>query len=169
VLKREEHRRALRAAAASGSPKFFLGTDSAPHARRAKEAACGCAGIYTANAALELYASAFEEANALDRLEGFASFFGPDFYGLPRNAGSVTLQTQHADLARLLRPAVVPVVGEGVPLVVHAERPRVERERGGGVLGRGALRLGRGGARRPVPALVSPLSRASSFSRTPPS
>lgn len=91
VLKRERHRQALIAAAASGNPKFFLGTDSAPHARGAKESACGCAGMYTAHAALELYAQAFEEAGALDRLEGFASFFGADFYGLPRNTGTVTL------------------------------------------------------------------------------
>ena len=91
VLKREADREALVAAATSGNPKFFLGTDSAPHASRAKQAACGCAGIYTANAALEFYATAFEEADALDRLEGFASFFGPDFYGLPRNGGKVRL------------------------------------------------------------------------------
>ena len=95
VLKREADREALVAAATSGNPKFFLGTDSAPHARHAKEAACGCAGIYTANAALELYASAFEEANALDRLEGFASFFGPDFYGLPRNSAKIRLGAPH--------------------------------------------------------------------------
>ena len=80
VLKREAHRRALVAAATSGNPKFFLGTDSAPHARRAKESACGCAGIYTAHAALELYAEVFEEAGELDKLEAFASFHGPDFY-----------------------------------------------------------------------------------------
>ena len=79
VLKREEHRKALVAAAISGSPKFFLGTDSAPHARSAKEAACGCAGMYTAHAAIELYAEAFEQAEALDKLEGFASFHGADF------------------------------------------------------------------------------------------
>jgi len=91
VLKREEHREALVEAATSGNAKFFLGTDSAPHARAAKEAACGCAGIYTAHAALELYAAAFEEAGALDRLEAFASHHGADFYGLPRNAGTVTL------------------------------------------------------------------------------
>ncbi|HEX7052472.1 MAG TPA: dihydroorotase [Burkholderiales bacterium] len=91
VLKREEHREALVEAATSGNPKFFLGTDSAPHARDAKEAACGCAGMYTAHAALELYACAFEEAGALDRLEGFASEFGAAFYGLPFNEGSVTL------------------------------------------------------------------------------
>ncbi|MDE2585712.1 MAG: dihydroorotase, partial [Betaproteobacteria bacterium] len=91
VLKREEHRQALVAAAISGSPRFFLGTDSAPHATGAKEAACGCAGCYTALHALELYAEAFEDAGALDKLEAFASFHGPAFYGLPRNAGSVTL------------------------------------------------------------------------------
>ena len=92
VLKREPHRRALVKAAISGSPRFFLGTDSAPHARGAKETGCGCAGIYSAHAALELYAEAFEAADALDRLEGFASHFGADFYGLPRNKGQVTLE-----------------------------------------------------------------------------
>jgi dihydroorotase len=92
VLKREEHREALVAAAISGNPKYFLGTDSAPHARDLKEAACGCAGVYSAHAALELYAVAFEEAGALDKLEGFASRFGPQFYGLPVNRESVTLE-----------------------------------------------------------------------------
>jgi dihydroorotase len=91
ILKRESHREALVKAATGGSPKFFLGTDSAPHARQAKESACGCAGCYTAHAALELYAEAFEAAGALDRLEAFASFHGPDFYGLPRNGDTVTL------------------------------------------------------------------------------
>ena len=91
VLKREEHREALVEAAISGNPKFFLGTDSAPHAKHTKEAACGCAGLYTAHAAIELYASAFEEAHALDKLEGFASFHGADFYGLPRNKDRITL------------------------------------------------------------------------------
>ncbi|WP_028604840.1 dihydroorotase [Ottowia thiooxydans] len=94
VLKREEHRQALVKAAISGSPKFFLGTDSAPHASHLKEHACGCAGCYTALTALELYAEAFEAAGALDKLEGFASFFGADFYGLPRNAERVTLHKQ---------------------------------------------------------------------------
>ena len=94
VLKREAHREALVEAATSGNPKFFLGTDSAPHARNAKETACGCAGIYTAHAALELYAVAFEEAHALDRLEGFASRFGAQFYGLPGNAGTITLERE---------------------------------------------------------------------------
>jgi hypothetical protein len=84
-------RQALVAAAASGSPKFFLGTDSAPHGRSTKEAACGCAGCYTAHAGIELYAEAFEAAGALDKLEGFASHFGADFYVLPRNAERITL------------------------------------------------------------------------------
>ena len=91
VLKREEHRQALLKAATSGNPKFFLGTDSAPHARHTKENDCGCAGIYTAHAGIELYAEAFDTAGALDKLEAFASFHGADFYGLPRNAGQVTL------------------------------------------------------------------------------
>ena len=94
VLKREIHRRALLRAATSGSRQFFLGTDSAPHARSAKEAACGCAGCYTAHAALELYAEAFASVGVIDRLEAFASFNGPDFYGLPRNGGQVTLERQ---------------------------------------------------------------------------
>ena len=91
VLKREEHRQALVQVATSGSSKFFLGTDSAPHAAHLKEHASGCAGCYSAHAALELYATAFEAAGALDKLEGFASFHGPDFYGLPRNTSTVTL------------------------------------------------------------------------------
>ncbi len=94
VLKREIHRQALIRAATSGSGKFFLGTDSAPHARGAKEHACGCAGCYTSHAALELYAEAFAQAGALDRLEAFASFNGPDFYRLPRNTAQVTLRRQ---------------------------------------------------------------------------
>ncbi|HEY9199117.1 MAG TPA: dihydroorotase [Gammaproteobacteria bacterium] len=98
VLKRERHRQALVAAAVSGDPKFFLGTDSAPHARGAKESACGCAGMYTAHAAMELYAQAFEDAGALHRLEAFASFFGADFYGLPRNSGTITLKKQDWDV-----------------------------------------------------------------------
>jgi dihydroorotase len=91
VLKREEHREALVEAAISGNPKFFLGTDSAPHARGAKEAACGCAGIYTAHAAIELYAVVFEEAGALDRLEAFAARHGAHFYGLPESRDTLTL------------------------------------------------------------------------------
>ena len=91
VIKRELHRQALLTAATSGDPRFFLGTDSAPHARSAKESGCGCAGIYTAHAGIELYAEAFDAAGALHRLEGFASFHGPDFYGLPRNSETITL------------------------------------------------------------------------------
>lgn len=94
ILKRNTHQQALIEAATSGNPKFFLGTDSAPHAQNRKEAACGCAGSYTANAALELYAEAFEDAGALDKLEGFASHFGPDFYQLPRNTDTITLVKQ---------------------------------------------------------------------------
>ena len=91
ILKRNLHQEALLDAATSGNVKFFLGTDSAPHAKHAKEAACGCAGCYTAYAAVELYAEAFEQRNALDKLEAFASCHGPDFYGLPRNTDSITL------------------------------------------------------------------------------
>ena len=94
VLKRETHRQALVAAAVSGSPKFFLGTDSAPHPAHLKEHASGCAGCYTAHAAIEMYAEAFDNAGALDKLEGFASFFGADFYGLSRNTAQVTLQRE---------------------------------------------------------------------------
>src|SRR5262245_31398111 len=103
VLKRETHREALIEAATSGNPKFFLGTDSAPHARGTKEAACGCAGIYTAHAALELYATAFEEMGALDKLEGFASLFGAQFYGLPPNSGTVTLVREQWRVPERLR------------------------------------------------------------------
>jgi dihydroorotase len=92
VLKRETHREAMGKAAASGNRKFFLGTDSAPHAQHTKETACGCAGIYTAHAAIELYAEAFEQLGALDKLEGFASLHGADFYGLPRNTDRITLR-----------------------------------------------------------------------------
>lgn len=92
VLKRERHRESLVRAATGGSGKFFLGTDSAPHPKSGKESGCGCAGIYTAHAALELYATAFEAAGALDKLEGFASFHGAEFYGIPRNTGVVTLE-----------------------------------------------------------------------------
>ena len=91
VLKRETHREALVKAAISGNPKFFLGTDSAPHAKNAKESSCGCAGIFSAHAALEFYATAFEQADALNKLEAFASHFGADFYGLPRNTKQATL------------------------------------------------------------------------------
>jgi len=92
IIKREHHRQALIKAATSGNPKFFLGTDSAPHLTSLKEHACGCAGCFSAHAALELYAEAFEQVDALDKLEGFASFYGPDFYRLPRNSGTITLE-----------------------------------------------------------------------------
>lgn len=94
VLKREEHRQSLLWAATRGGPRFFLGTDSAPHAKGAKESACGCAGIYTAHAAIELYAEAFEAEGKLDELEAFASFHGADFYGLPRNRDTITLKKE---------------------------------------------------------------------------
>ncbi len=94
VLKRERHRERLVEVATSGNPKFFLGTDSAPHAQGAKESSCGCAGIYSAHAAIELYAEAFERAGALEKLESFASFHGADFYGLPRNAETITLKRE---------------------------------------------------------------------------
>lgn len=113
VLKRETHRQALVAAAVSGNPKFFLGTDSAPHAKGAKEAACGCAGCYTAYAALELYTEVFEQAGALDKLEAFASFNGPDWYGLPRNSGTVTLVKENwtvpADYPYIAGDSIVPL------------------------------------------------------------
>ena len=119
VLKREEHREALVEAATSGNPKFFLGTDSAPHSRTAKEAACGCAGVYSAHAAIELYATAFEEAGALDKLEGFASHFGADFYGLPRNQDTITLLRQEWTVPQTLRfggEELIPLrAGETIP------------------------------------------------------
>ncbi|MBY5925391.1 MULTISPECIES: dihydroorotase [unclassified Halomonas] len=111
ILKRERHREALIEAATSGDTSFFLGTDSAPHARHDKESDCGCAGAYTALTAIELYATAFEQAGALDRLEGFASHHGPDFYGLPRNADRITL-----DKTEWQVPAELPF-GEGKSLV----------------------------------------------------
>ncbi|VVE21934.1 dihydroorotase [Pandoraea capi] len=109
VLKRETHREALVKAATSGSPRFFLGTDSAPHARGVKEAACGCAGCYTALHAVELYAEAFDKAGALDKFEAFASFYGPDFYELPRNTDKVTLVREDWEL-----PAELPMGDETV-------------------------------------------------------
>ena len=126
VLKRESHRQALVAAAVSGNPKFFLGTDSAPHARSAKEAACGCAGCYTAHAGIELYAEAFEAAGALDRLEGFAAHHGADFYGLPRNREKITLVreswTVPATLPYVAGDALVPLrAGEPVAWKLQAE------------------------------------------------
>lgn len=112
VLKRERHREALVAAATSGNRKFFLGTDSAPHPREAKESGCGCAGFFTAHAAIELYAEAFEEAGALERLEGFASRFGPEFYGRPVNCDTITLVRDAWEV-----PASYPFgTGEVVPM-----------------------------------------------------
>jgi dihydroorotase len=104
VLKREEHRIALLGAATSGNPRFFLGTDSAPHAKGAKEAACGCAGCYSAFNALGLYAEAFESVGKLDKLEAFASFYGPDFYSLPRNSKKITLSKKMQNI-----PAELPL------------------------------------------------------------
>jgi dihydroorotase len=119
VLKRETHREALVEAATSGNPKFFLGTDSAPHARSAKETACGCAGIYTAHAGIELYAVAFEEAGALDKLEGFASRFGARFYGLPENGDKITLVRESWTVPQSIalgEEALVPLrAGESIP------------------------------------------------------
>jgi dihydroorotase len=112
ILKREPHRQALVAAATSGNPAFFLGTDSAPHARGSKENACGCAGIYTAHAAIELYAEVFEDAGALDKLEGFASRFGADFYGLPHNTDRITLKREAwtvPDCVRMGAETLVPL------------------------------------------------------------
>ena len=103
VLKREQHRKALLAAATGGNKKFFLGTDSAPHARHTKESACGCAGIYSAHAAIELYAEAFEQSGALPALEGFASLYGADFYGLPRNTQSITLHKKRWQVPATLK------------------------------------------------------------------
>ena len=111
VLKRNTHQAALRAVVQSGSAKFFLGTDSAPHAKEAKENACGCAGCYSAWSALELYAHVFEELGALDKLEGFASHYGADFYGLPRNTGSVTLVREDWTIpAEIILPNGKPIV-----------------------------------------------------------
>ena len=112
ILKRQSHQHALLKAATSGNPQFFLGTDSAPHAIGAKEAACGCAGSYTAHAAIELYAEAFEQMNALDKLEGFASFYGADFYGLPRHTDRITLVKEEwivPDNYALGQSVVVPI------------------------------------------------------------
>ncbi|APX92985.1 dihydroorotase [Halomonas sp. 1513] len=120
VLKRERHRDALLAAATSGSGKFFLGTDSAPHARGDKESACGCAGAFTAPAAIELYAMAFEQAGRLEQLEGFASHHGPDFYGVPRNSRQVTLLRESWQL-----PETLPYAEDGVivPLMAGQTLP----------------------------------------------
>jgi dihydroorotase len=117
VAKRELHRIALRAAATSGNPKFFLGTDSAPHSREAKESACGCAGIFNAPFAIESYAVVFEQEQALEKLEAFASEFGPRFYGLPLNEGTITLERQPQEVPAALQfPLLEPGAGP-VPLV----------------------------------------------------
>ncbi|GKS69132.1 dihydroorotase [Nitrosomonas sp. PY1] len=117
ILKRETHRRALLQAAVSGNAKFFLGTDSAPHALVNKEQSCGCAGIFTAHAAMELYATAFEQVDALDKLEGFASFFGADFYELPRNTDTITLRRKN-----WMVPERYDFAGEAlIPLYADAE------------------------------------------------
>ena len=110
VLKRDRHQMALRKAATSGNPRFFLGTDSAPHSRDAKQSACGCAGCYTGHAALELYAETFEAEGALDRLEGFASFFGADFYRLPRNSDTITLTQAETRVAETLAMGDEPLI-----------------------------------------------------------
>lgn len=123
VLKRETHRQALVAAATSGTGKFFLGTDSAPHTKDNKENACGCAGMFTAPAAIEWYAEIFEEADALDKLEGFASHHGPDFYGLPRNTETITLVKKPWNMPKELPLAddtIVPFrAGESIPWQVE--------------------------------------------------
>jgi dihydroorotase len=115
VLKREEHRQALLAAATSGDAKFFLGTDSAPHGRATKEAACGCAGCYTAHAGIELYAEAFAAVGRLDKLEGFASRFGADFYRLPHNRDTITLQPESWTV-----PTQLPYAGDDVLVPLRA-------------------------------------------------
>ncbi len=124
VLKRETHRQALLRAATSGNPRFFLGTDSAPHAKGDKENACGCAGCFTAASALEMYAQAFEAAGALDKLEAFASFHGPDFYGLPRNRSTVTLERRAWTVPNELKfgdATIVPLAaGEALPWKLRA-------------------------------------------------
>lgn len=117
VLKRERHRQTLIAAATGGDPRFFLGTDSAPHPREAKQAACGCAGIFTAHAAIELYAEVFEHAGHLDRLEAFASFHGPDFYGFARNRGRLVLERRSWTV-----PEALPL-GESVCIPLRAGQP----------------------------------------------
>ena len=115
ILKRDRHQIALRKAATSGNPRFFLGTDSAPHARPNKETSCGCAGCYTGNAAMELYTETFEAEGALEQLEGFASFFGADFYGLPRNAGRITLSQKPNPV-----PASLPLDGDSTVIPIRA-------------------------------------------------
>jgi dihydroorotase len=125
VLKRENHRQALLRTVASGNPKFFLGTDSAPHAKNRKESGCGCAGIFSAHAAIELYATVFDLIDALDKLEAFASFHGPDFYGLPRNSGTLTLEKSAQtipDSYPMADESVVPLMaGQTIPWKIRSE------------------------------------------------
>jgi dihydroorotase len=119
VAKREKHRLAVRRAATSGSPKFFLGTDSAPHPRHAKESACGCAGLFNAPVALEAYAKVFDEEGALDKLEGFASEHGPKFYGLPLNEGTITMERKATEVPDALGLGEI----ELVPFLAGSELP----------------------------------------------
>ena len=125
VLKRESHRQALLQAIASGNEKFFLGTDSAPHAKNLKESSCGCAGIFSAHAAIELYATVFELTGAIDKLEAFASFYGPDFYGLPRNSGTITLEKSAQTIPEsypMAGQTVVPLMaGQTIPWKIRSE------------------------------------------------
>lgn len=125
VLKRESHRQALLQAIASGNEKFFLGTDSAPHAKNLKESSCGCAGIFSAHAAIELYATVFELTGAIDKLEAFASFYGPDFYGLPRNSGTITLEKSAQTIPEsypMADQTVVPLMaGQTIPWKIRSE------------------------------------------------
>ena len=128
VLKRENHRQALLEAVVSGNPKFFLGTDSAPHARTLKESGCGCAGIFSAHAAIELYATVFDAIGALDKLEAFASFHGPDFYGLPRNDDTITLERSAQtipDSYPMADGSVVPLMaGQTIPWTMQSNHGR---------------------------------------------
>ncbi len=125
VLKRESHRQALLHAVASGNPKFFLGTDSAPHARNLKESGCGCAGIFSAHAAIELYATIFDAIGAIDKLEAFAGFHGPDFYGLPRNSGTLTLEKSEHTIPEcypMADQSVIPLMaGQTIPWRIRSE------------------------------------------------
>ncbi len=135
VLKREEHRQALLAAASSGDPKFFLGTDSAPHPKQAKESACGCAGIYSAHAAIELYAEAFDQVGAIERLEAFASFHGADFYRLPRNTNTLLLERESCSVPAQIGDgddAFIPLrAGESLKWRLASDQgPRHSAERG---------------------------------------
>lgn len=125
VLKRENHRQALLHAIASSNPKFFLGTDSAPHAKSLKESSCGCAGIFSAHAAIELYTTVFDLIGAIDKLEAFASFYGPDFYGLPRNSSTITLEKVEQTIPEsypMADQAVVPLMaGQTIPWKIKSE------------------------------------------------